>query len=430
MVIDAFTSNGGRGLTEYLMLSADQSLIVKYVSYDCFISQTAFKAKRYAGVQKEYKMNFEEHAAKPLLRDSGIATPEGRLAATPEQAAEIAKDIGPCIIKAQVPTGKRGLAGGIQRAGDHGSAARIAAEILGMEIAGHEVENVLVEEQIAIDREYYAAVLSDATTKGPVILFSSWGGMDVEELAANSPEKLLRLEVDIINGVNIAEVTNMLSSADLGAGLAPLAETLCRLYDVFSRNDAELLEINPLAITKEGQIIAVDCKFSMDDSALLRQRELARTGSPEKLSPRETQGAELGLKYIDLDGDIGIIANGAGLTMTTMDVVSFYGGRPANFLEIGGDAYTKAKPALELVLSNPSIKSLVVNFCGAFARCDVMTRGIIDAWLELDPGIPIFFSIHGTGDVEAVAELKARMGLVPYDDMDSASKAAVAAVVP
>jgi len=372
-------------------------------------------------------MNFAEHAAKPLLREVGIATPEGHLATNPEHAAEIAQKLGPCVVKAQVPIGKRGKAGGIQLVDGADAAASAARDIIGMEIAGHTVDTVLIEQQVAIKTEYYAAILTNAISKGALMLFSTEGGMDIEEVAANTPEKLLQLEIDINHGAAIADVRKMLSAADLGQIEPQIAETLCHLYEVFTRYDAELVEVNPLVVTRDDQIIALDCKFSMDDSAIARQPEVAATGSAEKLSQLEVRGVELGLKYIELDGDVGIIANGAGLTMTTMDVVSFYGGRPANFLEIGGDAYTKAKPALELVLSNPSVKSLVVNFCGAFARCDVMTQGIIDAWLELKPEIPIFFSIHGTGDVEAVAMLNQRMDMEPFSDMDSASKAAVEA---
>jgi len=372
-------------------------------------------------------MNFAEHAAKPLLREVGIATPEGQLATNPEHAAEIAQILGPCVVKAQVPTGKRGKAGGIKLCSDASTAANAARDILGMEIAGHTVDTVLIEQQVAIEKEYYAAVLTNAISKGALMLFSTEGGMDIEEVAVKTPDKLLQLEIDINHGVAIADVRQMLSPADLGRMEPEIAETLCHLYEVFTRYDAELVEVNPLVVTGDNRIVALDCKFSMDDSAVPRQPEIAASGSPEKLTRLEARASELGLKYIDLDGDVGIIANGAGLTMTTMDVVSFYGGRPANFLEIGGDSYTKAKPALELVLSNPSVKSLVVNFCGAFARCDVMTQGIIDAWLELEPDIPIFFSIHGTGDVEAVAMLKQRMNMEPFSDMDSASRAAVEA---
>lgn len=372
-------------------------------------------------------MDFEEYAAKPLLRQAGIATPEGHLATTPQEAVEIAKTLGPCVVKAQVPTGKRGKAGGIKLVEKASDVAAVAGDILGMEIAGHRVETILIEQQIPIAEEYYAAVLTSAASKGPLILFSTEGGMDIEEVAADSPEKLLQLEIDIQHGVKIADVVTMLSAAQLGAVEHKVAQTLCSLYDVYTRNDAELVEINPLVVTHDNELVALDCKFSMDDSALPRHIETAQAGSPEKLSELETRGSEQGLKYIELDGNVGIIANGAGLTMTTMDVVSFYGGRPANFLEIGGESYTKAKPALELVLSNPSVKSLVVNFCGAFARCDVMTGGIVEAWLELKPDIPIFFSIHGTGDIEAIALLKERLDMEPYLDMDSASQAAVEA---
>ncbi len=372
-------------------------------------------------------MNFAEFAAKPFLREVGIATPEGHLATTPEQAVKAAQSLGPCVVKAQVPTGKRGKAGGIKLCSDASAAASAAGDILGMEIAGHTVDTVLIEQQIAINREYYAAVLTHAISKGALILFSTEGGMDIEDVAEKMPEKLLQLEIDINHGAKIADVRQMLSPADLGRTEPEIAETLCRLYEVYTRYDAELVEVNPLVVTDDDRLIALDCKFSMDDSAVPRQPEVAASGCPEKLSALETRASQLGLKYIELDGDVGIIANGAGLTMTTMDVVSFYGGRPANFLEIGGDSYTKAKPGLELVLSNPSVKSLVVNFCGAFARCDVMTQGIIEAWLELAPDIPIFFSIHGTGDVEAVAMLKQRMDMEPYSDMDSASRAAVEA---
>jgi succinyl-CoA synthetase beta subunit len=380
-----------------------------------------------ATTKKERTMNFEEYAAKPLLREVGIETPEGRLASTAEQAAEIVQALGPCVIKAQVPVGKRGHAGGIKLADDAGAAAEVAKDILGMDIAGHRVNLVLVEQQVSIAQEFYAAVLTNATSKGPMILFSTQGGMDIEEVAANTPEKLLHLEIDVNQGVKIDGVLDMLLPADLGDIELELAEVLCRLYEVFTRYDAELVEINPLVVTQDHRLVALDCKFSMDDSAAARQAETAQAASPEKLTLLEARGLELGLKYIELEGDIGIIANGAGLTMTTMDVVSFYDGKPANFLEIGGDAYTKAKPALELVLSNPSVKVLVVNFCGAFARCDVMMQGIIDAWLELKPDIPVFFSIHGTGDVEAVALLKERMNKDPCEDMDSACKAAVEA---
>jgi succinyl-CoA synthetase beta subunit len=180
-------------------------------------------------------------------------------------------------------------------------------------------------------------------------------------------------------------------------------------------------------ITQDGALVALDCKFVLDDSGIARQPDLAAKGSPDKLTGLEARGREAGLKYIELDGDVGILANGAGLTMTTMDAVRHYGGRPANFLEIGGDAYTLSRPALELVLANPKVKCLLVNFCGAFARTDVMTEGIVEAWDAVAPDLPVFFTIHGTGEEEAQAMLRDKLGLEPFDIMDDAVKAAVAA---
>lgn len=180
-------------------------------------------------------------------------------------------------------------------------------------------------------------------------------------------------------------------------------------------------------VTKAGDLIALDCKLTLDDGATPRQAALAATGSPEQLTALERKAQALALKFIELDGNVGVLANGAGLTMTTMDAISHFGGKPANFLEIGGESYTKAKPALELVLANPNVKALLVNFCGAFARTDVMAEGVITAWLELKPKIPIVFTIHGTGEDEAIAMVKARLGIEPHDLMDDAVKAAVAA---
>jgi succinyl-CoA synthetase beta subunit len=204
-----------------------------------------------------------------------------------------------------------------------------------------------------------------------------------------------------------------------------VADALARLYETYVACDAELLEINPLVVTKDGRVVALDCKFVMDDSAIVRQPAVAPAGTPDKLTGLEARAKAVSLKYIDLEGDVGVLANGAGLTMTTMDVVRHHGGRPANFLEIGGESYTQAKPALELLLSNPRIKSLVINFCGAFARTDVMTQGVIEAIDALKPTLPIFFSVHGTGDVEAIRMLQDRLGITPLATMDDACKAAV-----
>jgi len=380
-------------------------------------------------------MNFEEHAGKPLLKAAGIPVPAGAVAKTPDEAAKIAAPLlgnsgGKVVIKAQVPTGKRGKAGGIKLASTAEEAKVHAAKIIGMTIGDHPVEKVLVEQATPFTREFYAAVINDPETKGPKILFSMLGGMDVEEAAEKDPNAMRSLAVDIRKGPALSDVKAMLKGTGLDGLADHVADVLMKLYAAYRANDAELMEINPLAVLEAGgpginQLCALDCKFTMDDSAVARHEELAKSGTPDRLTGLEAKGKALDLKYIELDGDVGVLANGAGLTMTTMDVVRHHGGTPANFLEIGGEAYTKGTDALRLVLENSKVKSLVINFCGAFARTDVMTQGILNAWDELKPQLPTFWSVHGTGDVEAVAMLKERLGVDPLPDMSAACKAAV-----
>jgi succinyl-CoA synthetase beta subunit len=370
-------------------------------------------------------MNFEECASKPLLAASGMDIPRGRLAVSADAAGAVAAEIGAVVIKAQVPTGKRGKAGGILPANGESEAREAAGRILGMDIGGHRVERVLVEEQAAIAREFYAAVLNSPVSKGPLVMFSATGGMDIEEIAKTDPDAMRETHVDIREGFDARAAAEMLAGLDLGAARDAVTEFLVKLYACYCAHDAELLEVNPLALLEDGRVVALDCKFVLDDSGVKRQPDLEGQGTPERLTDLEERGRDLGLRYIALDGSIGVLANGAGLTMTTMDVITHHGGRPANFLEIGGEAYTKAKPALELVLDNPNVKSLVVNFCGAFARTDVMAEGVIDAWQALAPDIPVFFSVHGTGSEEAVAMLEERLGVTPFSTMDEAIVAAI-----
>ena len=372
-------------------------------------------------------MNFEEYASKPLLAASGIDVPRGRLVVSPDEAAAAAAELGAVVIKAQVPTGKRGKAGGILPAASAVEARDAASRILGMDIGGHRVERLLVEEQADIAREFYAAVLNSPVGKGPLMMFSATGGMDIEEIAKTDSQAMREVSVDIRSGFDRSAADSMVAGLELGEAKDAVAEFLVNLYTSYCRYDAELLEVNPLALLADGRLVALDCKFVLDDSGVKRQPELEGRGTPERLTALEERGRDLDLRYIQLDGNIGVLANGAGLTMTTMDVIAHYGGEPANFLEIGGAAYTKAKPALELVLDNPKVRSLVVNFCGAFARTDVMTEGVIDAWQALDPEVPVFFSVHGTGAEEAVAMLESRLGVTPYPNMDEAIIAALAA---
>lgn len=370
-------------------------------------------------------MNFEEHAAKPLLAAAGIRIPEGKLVTSADGAANAAASIGKVVVKAQVPTGKRGKAGGIRLANTPEEARDAAQAILGMTIGAHRVERLLVEAQAPIAAEMYAAVLNDPESKSPLVMFSAVGGMDIEEIAAERPDALRKQPVDVREGFSLQGAQRMVEGLELGEQAEDAAKTLAALYHVYAKNDAELLEINPLVVLKDGSILALDCKFVLDDSSIKRQPTLSEQGTPDKLTEMEARAQAFGLKYIELDGEIGLLANGAGLTMTTMDVVSHHGGRPANFLEIGGEAYTKATPALELLLSNTNIKSLVVNFCGAFARTDVMTEGVVTALETLKPELPVFFSVHGTGAAEARTLLKERMDITPYPDMDAAIVAAI-----
>lgn len=378
-------------------------------------------------------MNFEEHAGKQVLASAGIAVPDGGVATDVDAAIAVAARLrgksgkAGVIIKAQATTGKRGKAGGIRPAKDDDEIRAVCDDIIGMKIGEHTIERVLVEGLADIKREFYAAVMNDPVSKGPKIMFSAQGGMDIEEIAATSPQSLMSADIDIDKGYSLAEAQSLLAPVALGASAGDVADVLVKLYSAWRQNDAELVEINPLAELADGAIVALDCKLTIDDSSVVRREQLAQQGVQEKLTSLEQQARDLDLKFIQLDGNIGVLANGAGLTMTTMDVIAHHGGRPANFLEIGGEAYTRATPALKLVLDNEGVSALVVNFCGAFARTDVMTEGVIKAWQELKPEIPVFFSIHGTGSIEAREMLRERLSMQPYDTMDDAIVAAIKA---
>ena len=333
-----------------------------------------------------------------------------------------------------MPAGGRGRAGGVRPADGPGQARAAAAGILAMEIGGYPVERVLVEERAEVARELYAAVVNDPATRGPLLMVSTAGGMDIEESARRHPGRLRRIAVDLRRGIDPEGLRASLEGLDFGhaspggAGAGgDVAELLGRLYRVYRAHDAELLEVNPLARLRDGSLMALDCKFVLDDSAAGRRPGIATLARPERRSALEGRGQAAGLKFVELEGEVGVLANGAGLTMATMDAIAHYGGRPANFLEIGGEAYTMARPALELVLANPRVKSLAVNFCGAFARTDVMSAGVIEAWTALSPAVPAFFSVRGTGAREALAMLRERLGVTPHATMEEAVRAAVAA---
>jgi succinyl-CoA synthetase beta subunit len=251
-----------------------------------------------------------------------------------------------------------------------------------------------------------------------VVLVSANGGVEVEAQAG----EVRRLAVDILDGLSEAAAGALVAGLDGGDALAGV---LVRLYEVWRRHDAELVEVNPLALLSDGALVAADCKVVIDDAALGRQGLTARAAPG--ITDLEREAAALGLNFHQLDGSIGVLANGAGLTMATLDMVRHVGGAPANFLEIGGDAYTRAKDALGLVLRLPGLRAVLVNFCGAYARTDVMAAGVVEAWQALAPAVPVFFSVHGTGEDEAVALLRERLGIEPFDLAEDAARAAVEA---
>jgi succinyl-CoA synthetase beta subunit len=373
-------------------------------------------------------MNLVEHAAKThVLGPAGIAVPVSRLCRTPEQAALACAAIGPCVVKAQVPTGKRGKAGGIRAADTPQQAAEAATAILAMTIDGHAVSELLVEQRCEILRELYAAVVTDFAERRPLLLFSTEGGVDIEEISSGTPGKIRRHPLDVDHGISRPDAQRLVAGLGLGDAEGEVIDILVKLVDAYAATDAELVEINPLALLGDGRVVALDCKFTLDDAAAFRQPSLAALRAPEIMTALERRGADAGLKFIQFEGNVGVLANGAGLTMTTMDVIRHFGGRPANFLEIGGEAYTKAEAALDLVLSNPGVRSLVVNFCGAFARTEVMAGGVVKALQRLRPSVPVFFSIHGTGEDEAVKLVREELGLEPFDLMEDAVKAAIEA---
>jgi succinyl-CoA synthetase beta subunit len=376
-------------------------------------------------------MNLLEHQGKHLLAAAGLRVPRGEVVAAANDAAAVTDRLGGrSVCKAQVPTGKRGKAGAVRLVESAEQARVVADALLGAEVDGHPVETLLVEETVDIGRELYAAVLDDPGSKGPLLLFSTRGGMDIEEVHARTPEQVHAAAVDVRKGLRLEQAEELVAHSDLaGTDRGAVAAALVRLYDVYTDVDAGLVEVNPLVLTGAGEVVALDAKVTVDPASVPRQRERLEAlpgGLPADTGTAlERRGRELGLTYIELDGDVGVLANGAGLTMTTLDAVHVAGGRPANFLEIGGDAYTLATPALELVLSNPRVTSLLVNFCGAFARTDVMAGGVVEAIEQLRPTLPIAFTIHGTGEDEAIALVRERLGVQPHDRMDDAVLAAV-----
>lgn len=372
-------------------------------------------------------MNIPEHMAKALLEDAGVPVPAGTVADSPEGAARAAAGLGPVMVKAQVPVGGRGKSGGVRPAENPAEAQAVAGELLGSRLGPHRVTEVLVEQRVTVAGELYAAVLNHPAGPARRVVLSERGGVDIEETARTYPGSIRTLDIDPRTELGPEAARQLVASTGVDAAARAVADALVRMDRLHRVSDAELLEVNPLAISAVGDVVALDCKLVVDGAAGVRQPSIAAVAATEPLTELERAARDLGLQFVELDGEVGVLANGAGLTMTTMDVIVHLGGRPANFMEIGGDAYTKARPALEIVLAQRGLGALVVNFCGAFARTDVMVDGLTAAWTELQPDVPAFFTIDGTGAAAARRMLRERLGLEPYPTMDGAIAAAIRA---
>jgi succinyl-CoA synthetase beta subunit len=348
-------------------------------------------------------MDLLEYQGKQLFAKHGVTVPEGRPATSVQAAVEAAEELGyPVVIKAQVLIGGRGKAGGIKLAKDRAEAEEHANAILGMDIRGFTVHELYVEKASDIDEEYYAAILLDRSAKKPLAMLSRMGGMDVEEIAERDPNAIVRIHIDPLVGFQAFHGRRLAFEAGIAEDVVrPVGALLARLYETFVEEDAVLVEVNPLLITKERQVVALDSKFTVDGNALPRHPETAAMTNPSDDDPQERMAKERGLTYVKLDGDIGILGNGAGLVMSTLDVVAQQGGTPANFLDAGGGSKAEAiTSAVEVILSDPKVKAVLFNIFGGITRCDEVARGLIEAFKQLNPQVPFVVRLDGTNDVE------------------------------
>lgn len=348
-------------------------------------------------------MNLIESQAKALFAKAGLPVPKGKVATTPEEARAIAEELGGrVVVKAQVPIGGRGLAGGIQLADDAAGAEDQAERILGMDIHGFTVERVLVEQAADIKQEFYLSVTTDRDAQANVVIMSLEGGVDIEEVAEKTPEKVAKLWLDAGLGLKDFHIRQVAAQAGLPSELlGQVAPVLRTLYSLMQQYDATLVEINPLAVVGDGTLVALDGKVEIDDNALFRQKELAADDLQEADHPLETEAAEKGLAYVKLDGYVGVIGNGAGLVMTTLDMIERSGGKAANFLDIGGGAQAEVvRDALQIVLSDGDVKSILINVFGGITRGDEVARGLIEATKGLDINVPVVVRLVGTNAEE------------------------------
>ncbi len=376
-------------------------------------------------------MNLHEYQAKRLFAEHGIPIPRGEVAYTPEEARDIARDLGgKVVIKAQVLTGGRGKAGGVKLASTPDEARQRAAEILGMTIKGLRVEKVLIDEQApgGIHQELYLAALIDRARRKPMIMASAAGGMDIEQVADETPEKIHLVHIDPTLGVRGYQTTYLANRLGLPRELwRDFHGIVAGLYNCFSANDASLTEINPLVITGDGKLMALDGKFSVDDNALARQPRLADMRDAKEEPPAEAEARRTGITFIQLDGNIGCMVNGAGLAMATMDIIKLYGGQPANFLDIGGGARSdQVATALRLILSDPKVEAVLFNIFGGITRGDEVARGVLAALEEIETDVPMVVRLAGTNAEEGLA-LLAEADMLTAATLSEAAQKAVGA---
>jgi succinyl-CoA synthetase beta subunit len=348
-------------------------------------------------------MDLLEYQGKQVFARHGVPVPSGRHALSVDEAAAAADDIGyPCVIKAQVQIGGRGKAGGIKLANDRGEAREHAQAILGMDIRGLTVHELWVEGASQIESEYYASVVFDRSAKAPLVLLSTKGGMDIEAVADDDPNAIARLHVDPLLGFQEFHGRRLAFEAAVDADVVrPVGAMLAKLYELFTAEEATLVEVNPLIVTPERDVKALDAKVTLDDNALFRHPDNAELRDPSREDPQERMAKERGLTYVKLDGDIGILGNGAGLVMSTLDVVAGAGGAPANFLDAGGGSKAEAiTSAVEVILSDPKVKAVLFNIFGGITRCDEVARGLIEAFNQINPTVPFVVRLDGTNDEE------------------------------
>ena len=378
-------------------------------------------------------MKLHEYQSKELFAKFGVPVPAGDVTRDPEEARKIAEKLGGrVVVKAQVLMGGRGKAGGVKLFDNAGDAATFTKELIGKKLVsvqnpqGMVVELVLVGEQIAIAEEYYLSVLLDRAVQKLVVMVSKEGGMDIEHVAETKPEAIVRVHVDPVWGLEDFEVREAVLKAGLPAAaqrqVTAMVKALVRLY---IESDADLVEVNPVALTPDGKVIAADAKVSIDDNSMFRHPEYKEQADDAVEDPLEAEAATLGIAYVRLGGDIGIIGNGAGLVMCSLDEVSAAGGRPANFLDVGGGAQAdRVKQCVELVLKDKNVKGLLINIFGGITRCDEVARGILAAFAQLDVKIPVVARIEGTAAEEGLRILQGS-AIVGAKTMQEAAKRVV-----